>query len=159
MRPVHLLLPLLFLTACKPGGAASDGAVPGREDLVARTLFTATGSFDAQADARERIGGGLRRATWTSRPPLDAAGVVVQYDSDARPLSWRLDIRSPQFTAQDLAGPDAQAVTTTQGEALHPVAGSRLADTLILTTTQGLRVVTRGYATQEDAALLPAFRR
>ncbi|AKH16603.1 hypothetical protein [Deinococcus soli (ex Cha et al. 2016)] len=159
MRPVHLLLPLLFLTACKPGGAASDGAVPGREDLVARTLFTATGSFDAQADARERIGGGLRRATWTSRPPLDAAGVVVQYDSDARPLSWRLDIRSPRFTAQDLAGPDAQAVTTTQGEALHPVAGSRLADTLILTTTQGLRVVTRGYATQEDAALLPAFRR
>ena len=159
MRPVHLLLPLLFLTACKPGGAASDGVVPGREDLVARTLFTATGSFDAQADSRERIGGGVRRATWTSRPPLDAAGVVVQYDSDARPLSWRLDIRSPRFTAQDLAGPDAQAVTTTQGEALHPVAGSRLADTLILTTTQGLRVITRGYATQEDAALLPAFRR
>lgn len=157
MRPVHLLLPLLLLTACKPGGAARDGA--GGEDLVARTLFTATGSFDAQADSRERIGGGLRRATWTTRPPLDAQGVVVQYDSDARPLSWMLDIRSPRFTARELAGPDAQAVTTPQGEALHPATGSRLGDTLILTTVQGLRVVTRGYATQEDAALLPAFRR
>lgn len=157
MRPAYLLLPLLLLTACKPGGAARDGA--GGEDLVARTLFTATGSFDAQADSRERIGGGLRRATWTNRPPLDAQGVVVQYDSDARPLSWMLDIRSPRFTAQDLAGPDARAVTTPQGEALHPAAGSRLADTLILTTGQGLRVVTRGYVTQEDTALLPAFRR
>ncbi|GGL07458.1 hypothetical protein [Deinococcus radiotolerans] len=154
MRPAHLLLPLLLLTACKPGGAAQGG-----EDLVARTLFTATGSFDAQADSRERIGGGLRRATWTARPPLDAAGVVVQYDSDARPLSWMLDIRSPHFTAQELAGPGAQMVTTPQGEALHPAQASRLADTLVLTTAQGLRVITRGYATQEDAALLPAFRR
>ena len=85
--------------------------------------------------------------------------MVVQYDSDARPLSWMLDIRSPRFTAQDLAGPDAQTVTTPQGEALHPAAGSRLADTLILTTGQGLRVVTRGYVTQEEATLLPAFRR
>lgn len=154
MRPAHLLLPLLLLTACKSGGTAQGG-----EDLVARTLFTATGSFDAQADSRERIGGGLRRATWTSRPPLDAAGIVVQYDSDARPLSWMLDIRAPGFTARDLAGPGAQAVTSAQGEALHPAPSSRLADTLILTTAQGLRVITRGYATQEDAALLPAFRR
>lgn len=157
MRPAYLLLPLLLLTACKPGGAARDGA--GSEDLVARTLFTATGSFDAQADSRERIGGGLRRAIWTTRPPLEALSVVVQYDSDARPLSWMLDIRSPRFTARELAGPDAQAVTTPQGEALHPATGSRLQDTLILTTATGLRVVTRGYATQEDAALLPAFRR
>ncbi|UBV43130.1 hypothetical protein LAJ19_02595 [Deinococcus taeanensis] len=149
-----LAVPLLSLSACRSGAAQGRG-----EDLVSRTLFTATGAFDVQADRRERIGGGLRRASWQTRPPLQAAAVVVQYDSDARPLSWQLEISGPTFTAQDLAGEDATAVRTVQGRALHPAATSRLADTLVIPTPGGLRVVTRGYATQEDPALLPAFRR
>ncbi|PTA67011.1 hypothetical protein [Deinococcus arcticus] len=151
------LLPWLLLTApllwgCKP-------AAGGGQDLVSRTLFTATGAYDAQADLRERIPVGQRRTTWAERPPLDAAQVVVVYDSDARPLSWMLEIRTPRFSAQDLAGGGAQAVNTPSGGGLRPAPDSRLADTLILPTATGLRILTRGYVTQNEPELLRAFVR
>ncbi|MVN86727.1 hypothetical protein GO986_08115 [Deinococcus sp. HMF7620] len=146
------LAALLSLSACRPDTA-------GGRDLVSRTLFTATGAYDAQADQRERIPAGQRRTTWTERPPLDAEQVVVIYDSDARPLSWMLEIRAPRFTAQALAGEGAGRVQTPSGAALRPAATSRLADALILPAKGGMRVLTRGYVTQNEPALLPAFQR
>ncbi|WP_235692665.1 hypothetical protein [Deinococcus aquaedulcis] len=139
-----------LLGGCKP-------AAGGSQDLVSRILFTATGAYDAQADLRERIPVGQRRTTWVERSPLDAAQVVVVYDSDARPLSWMLDIRTPRFSAQELAGSGARPVNTPSGPGLRPAPGSRLADTLILPTKTGLRILTRGYVTQNEPKLLRAF--
>ncbi len=150
------LLPLA-LGACRQPGQAAAARGPS-EDLVSRVLFTATGAYDAQADLRERIPGSLRRATWTTRPPLPAREVVVQYDSDARPLAWFLHFTAPQFTAQDLAGEGATQVQTPQGQGWRPAPGTRLADVLILPRPGGdLTVLTRGYVTQAEATLLPAF--
>ncbi|WP_229752911.1 hypothetical protein [Deinococcus aerophilus] len=150
------LLPLA-LGACRQPAQAGAAGEPS-EDLVSRVLFTATGAYDAQADMRERIPGSLRRATWTTRPPLPAREIVVQYDSDARPLAWFLHFTAPQFTAQDLAGEGASTVQTPQGQGWRPAPGTRLADVLILPLPGGdMNVLTRGYVTQAEAALLPAF--
>jgi hypothetical protein len=150
------LLPLA-LGACRtpdPGAATRRSG----EDLVARVLFTATGAYDARADRRERIPGSLRRATWTTRPPLPAREIVVQYDSDARPLAWFLHFTAPQFTARELAGEGAARVQTAQGQGWRPAPGTRLADVLIVPLSGGdLNVLTRGYVTQVEPALLPAF--
>lgn len=136
------------LTGCGPRGKA---------DLTAQVLFTASGSYDAQADARNRLGGGLRRVVWTSRPPLPARAVTVQYDGNNRTLAWDMRVQDPQFSARQLAGEDARRVVTPQGEGLH-AAGGRLEDVLILSTPGGLRLLTRGYAAQEEPELLGAFK-
>ena len=148
-----LLLPvaLLALNSCRRDTRAET-------DLSSRVLFTASGSFDAQADRRERIGGGRRQVSWTTRPPLDAAAVSVQFNGEARAQSWVLDITGPKFTARTLAGPQARTVDTPLGQGLRPVRASRLNDTLILSTPEGLRILTRGYVTQRQPELLGAFR-
>lgn len=143
LAPVALAL----LAACGPKA---------EPDLTARLLFTASGSYDAQADSRDRVGGGLRRVVWNTRPPLPARAVTVRYDSDARPLAWEMTLEGPEFSAADLAGEGARTLQTPQGEALRP-AGGRLADVLILKTPGGLRLLTRGYAAQQDLTLLPAL--
>ncbi len=127
-------------------------------DLTARVLFTANGSYDAQADIRDRIGGGLRRVAWTTRPPLEARTITVRYDSNARPAAWEMEVEAPGFSAADLAGEGARRVRTPAGEGLHPGEG-RLADVLILPTPNGLRLLTRGYAAEKEPALYSAFRR
>lgn len=91
------LLVCLGTAACGPKGG-------GRSDLTSRVMFTANGSYDAQADTRDRQGGGLRRVLWQTRPPLDAHTVTVVYDSDARPLGWEMQVEAPRFSAQEVAG-------------------------------------------------------
>lgn len=153
MRRLPISLALLGLLGLVGSGCGPKPAA----DLTHQVLFTANGSYDAQADTRERVGGSLRRVAWTSRPPLPARRVAVQYDSAARPLAWQLEVTAPRFTAAQLAGKDARTVPTPQGEALRP-AGKALGDVLILPTPEGLRLLTRGYAAQEEPGLLGAFR-
>lgn len=147
LAPALTLAALLPLAAC---GARGD------TDLAARVLFTANGSYDAQADVRDRLGGGQRRVVWTTRPPLAARAITVRFDSNVRPLSWDMQLQEPRFSARDLAGPGARTVQTPQGEGLRPRAG-QLADVLILPTPQGLHLLTRGYVNEQAPDLLPAF--
>lgn len=140
------------LSACRPDTSAS------RDDLTAKLVFTAAGTYDAQAERRERIGGGQRRVTWERRPPLAAERVVVTYDSDVRPASWDMEIGAPRFTAQAAAGPGARAVSTPDGPGYRPAPTSRLRDVLVLRTPDGLRLLTRGYAARKEPTLLAAFR-
>lgn len=156
-RPAPALLALAALLGGGLSGCRSETRGGTGEDLTARVLFTVSGTYDAQADRRERIGGGLRRVTWTSRPPLPARAVVARYEGEVRSLSWDLEVRDPAFTARSLAGEDATAVATPQGEGLRPQ-GGRLAEVLILRTPAGLRLLTRGFATRKEPALLPAFQ-
>ncbi|WP_034352178.1 hypothetical protein [Deinococcus phoenicis] len=150
-------LPAAVLMLAALLGPGLTGCGPRAEpDLTARVLFTASGSYDARADVRERTGGGLRRVVWQSRPPLPAGAVTVRYDGDARTLAWDMRVQAPQFSARSLAGEDARTVQTPAGEGLRPT-GGRLAEVLILPTPEGLRLLTRGYATQQEPALLPAF--
>ncbi|ANE43810.1 hypothetical protein [Deinococcus puniceus] len=146
----------LALMVC---AAALAGCGPTQQqDLTATVLFTASGSFDAQADTKDRVGGGIRRVQWTEKPPLDAAEVTVRYDSDARTLAWIMQIEAPKFSAEALAGPGGETVNTAQGAGTF-VASGRLRDVLILPTDTGLTLMTRGYAAQEEPTLLPAFGR
>lgn len=142
---------LLSLSACQKNAS-------GKEDLTTKILFTATGAYDAQADRIEKISSGVRRATWSSKPPLPAQQITAQYDGNARALAWELEISAPKFKVQDIAGQDARAVKTTQGQGWLPSRTSRLNDVLILTTPSGLKLLTRAYATQRESELLPAFK-
>ena len=151
-RPLRLTLSLaLLLTACRP-------AAP--EDLPHRVLSVANGSYDAQADARTRQGGGIRQVRWERRPPLEARLVTVDYDSDLRPQGWVMDVRGARFGAGELeAGGDGQAVTTPSGAGLRLRAGP-LRDVLVLSPRDEpghLRLLTRGYVAQHEPALLGAF--
>ncbi len=156
LKPAPLLLAALAL--CSLSGCRKAAQAGGSEDLVSKVLFTATGSYDAQADLKERIPG-LRRTTWTTQPPLPVQKIVLQYDSNARPLSWFLNLSGAQFTAQSLAGEGAVHVETPQGQGWRPAKGTRLEDVLIVPDGQdGLRIWTRAYATQNEPALLEAFK-
>ncbi|MFN4250314.1 hypothetical protein [Deinococcus sp.] len=151
----------LVLTGCRPDAGSSQAGnarTDGTGDLIGQVLFMATGAFDVQSTQKARVPGGLRRAVWEDRVPLDARRVVIQYDSDARPMTWMLELTQPGFTARDVAGADARAVRTAQGEGLRPGAASRLRDTLVLTRTDGLKILTRSYATQVEPELLGAFQ-
>ncbi|UQN06343.1 hypothetical protein [Deinococcus sp. QL22] len=147
----------LALMVCAAAALAGCGPKQ-QQDLTATVLFTASGSFDAQADLKDRVGGGIRRVQWTKRPPLNAGEITVRYDSDARTLAWIMEIRAPEFTAEALAGPGGEAVSTPQGAGTF-VASGRLRDVLILSADTGLTLMTRGYAAQEEPTLLPAFGR
>lgn len=157
-RPPPLPLLVAALLTLAPALASCRRDTRADTDLSSRVLFTASGSFDAQADRRERLGGGRRGVSWTTRPPLDAAAVSVQFSGEARGQSWALEITRPGFTARTLAGAQARPVATPLGEGLRPAPPSKLADTLILPTADGLRVLTRGYVTQRQPELLGAFR-
>lgn len=150
-------LPALLTLAALLGLSLTGCGPRGKTDLTAQVLFTASGSYDAQADVRDRLGGGLRRVEWTRRPPLPARAVTVRYDGNNRTLAWDMQVQAPQFSARQLAGEDARPVSTPQGEGLRP-GGGRLEDVLILPTPGGLRLLTRGYATQQEPELLGAFR-
>lgn len=149
----------LVLAALLAGGLSGCRSETRRapEDLAARVLFTVNGTYDAQADRRERIGGGLRRVTWNTRPPLPARAVTVRYEGEVRSLSWDLELQDPDFSARSLAGEGATTVATPEGEGLRP-RGGRLGEVLILRTPGGLRLLTRGFATRKEPALLPAFQ-
>jgi len=149
-------LALLGVLLCS-GLSACKEREGGETDLTTRVLFTANGSYDTQADTRDRPGGGLRRVQWKTRPPLAARAVTVLYDADARPLDWNMQLDAPTFTAQSLAGEGAQPVQTPDGEGLRPTRGP-LRGVLIVKTPGGLRLLTRAYAAQRAQALLPAFR-
>ncbi|MFC3835567.1 MULTISPECIES: hypothetical protein [Deinococcus] len=131
---------------------------PAADTLEQRLVFTANGTYDAQSDRRERVGGGLRTVVWTTRPPLDAAAMTITYDGDSRAQAWDLVITRPEFSARDAAGAGARSVSTPQGEGLRPAATSALKDVLVLRTADGVHLLTRGYAAQRAPALLDAFR-
>jgi hypothetical protein len=157
-RPAPTLLAALTLCslgACRRTAQADIGA----EDLVSKVLFTASGSYDAQADLKERISGGLRRTTWTTRPPLPVQKILLEYDSDARPQAWFLKLSGAQFTAQALAGDRAAQVDTPRGQGWRPAKGTRLEDVLILPTGKGsMNILTRSFVTQNEPDLLEAFK-
>ncbi|WP_240741814.1 hypothetical protein [Deinococcus sp. KSM4-11] len=150
LRSAPLLVAALLLGACHRSPAA--------DTLEQRLVFAANGSYDAQADQRDRIAGGLRRVVWTTHPPLDAAAMTITYDGDSRAQAWDLVIQQPKFSAQDAAGAGARTVTTPQGVGLRPAASSGLKDVLVLQSGAGLHLLTRGYAAQREPALLNAFR-
>ncbi|AAF09668.1 hypothetical protein E5E91_00385 [Deinococcus radiodurans R1 = ATCC 13939 = DSM 20539] len=150
-----LVLGAGLLTACRSPSAGAD-------DLTTRVLFTANGSYDAQADQRGKVPGtaGLRRVEWRTRPPLGAQAVTVEYDGEQRPQGWQMTVQQPPFAPADLAGPNGQAVQTKQGAGTLVRSGP-LAGVLLLpgstTPPAQLRLLTRGYAVQHEPELLPAF--
>lgn len=150
-RQVKLALPLLLAAALLPSCARREAL-----SLTQRVMFTASGSYDASADSRTRLGKGIRRVHWTAKPPLPATEVTVDYESDARPLGWIMTINKPQFDAKTLAGATAKAVQTPQGPAVLVETGE-LRDILILTGPNTMRLLSRGYAAKQAPELLPAF--
>lgn len=132
---------------------------PQTADLTARVLFTARGSYDAQADSKTKIGSGHRRAVWTRQPPLAAGGVTLDYGTDSRPVAWSLALSAPRISVQTLLDENpgtALTVKMPQGQA-QLFASGRLNDVLAVPLPDGLRLVTRAYATQLEPALLPLF--
>lgn len=127
------------------------------DDLVSKLLFTANGTFDAQADIRRREGQGLRSVQWLKHPPLAARTVTVRYDSDLRPEAWLMTIQAPGFSTDKLgegAGTPVNAPAT-EGTLFH---SGRLSGVLLLKTSpQELTLLTRGYAAHHQPNLLPFF--
>lgn len=142
-----LLLSAALLVGC---------AKPAPENLVSKVLFTVNGSYDASADSRTREGKGMRRVQWLKHPPLDAAQVTIDYESDARSLGWIMTIDEPKFDAKKLAGPSALSLQTPQGPALL-ITNGELKDTLLLTGDHTLRLLSHGYAARHTPELLPSF--
>lgn len=142
-----LLLALSVLSAC---------AKHAPESLVTKVMFTAAGSYDASADARTRQGKGLRQVIWQRQPPLPARRVVLNYDSDARPVSWAMTLEQPGFAAQALAG-TSRTVNTPGGAGVLLNSGA-LKNVLALQQGQTMQLMTRGYAAQRQPELLPAFQ-
>lgn len=146
MRP-RLLPLLLLLVGC---------ARPSANDLTSQVLFTASGTFDTQADQRRREGAGVRWVQWTSRPPLDAAAVTVRYDSDQRPHSWLMTVQHPGFKITSLKG-EYQA-RQIAGENASLFTSGPLRDILLLSSTPNKwTLLTRGYAQHHLPQYLPAF--
>lgn len=145
-----LLSAALLTTAC--GSTAEP-------DLTARLLFTATGTYDVRADEKVRLGAGHRRAIWRRTPPLPGQTVTVDYNSEARPAIWAVTVQAPaSFQAGLLSeNPAIRSVQTPQGPA-QLFTGGRLRDVLLRPVPGGVQLLTRGYATQYDSQLLPAFR-
>lgn len=145
-----LLSAPLLTTACGPKP---------EPDLTARLLFTATGTYDARADDKVRLGTGRRRAVWRQNPPLPGQTVTVEYNSEARPAIWAVTVQAPLSMQAELLkeNPASRAVQTPQGPARLFISG-RLRDVLLRPVPGGVQVLTRGYATQYDSRLLPAFR-
>ncbi|WP_339097135.1 hypothetical protein WDJ50_06765 [Deinococcus sp. VB142] len=151
-RLVPLLLAAL-LASCQRQPESGGG------DLTSRVLFTANGSYDAQADQRGKVADqvGVRRVRWDTRPPLPAQAVTVDYDGEQRTRGWQMTLEQPGFSAAELTGASGKQVTTVEGDATLMVSGP-LARVLVLSPTpQSLQLLTRGYAVQHRPQLLPAF--
>ena len=146
-RPL-LLVALLLLAGCKKNDS---------ESLAGRVLFVANGSYDASADQRVRLGHGLRRVQWQTKPPLDAGQVTVDYDSDLRPSAWNMTLSQPKVTAEVLLAGSQHKQVNVGAKSGFLVTSGQLKDVLVLPATNELRLISRGYAVQHEAELLPAF--
>lgn len=154
MNCVRLLAVLLLASPL----ASSCGPRP-QSDLTARVLFAATGTYDAQADQKLRLGTGRRRAVWRTRPPLPAHTLTVEYNSEARPAVWALTLEGGAFSrAQLLKENPAPRAVQAGGAPAQLFTGGRLRGVLLRPVPGGAQLLTRAYATQYDSALLPAFR-
>ncbi|MFD1730011.1 hypothetical protein ACFSC4_01085 [Deinococcus malanensis] len=148
--PSGLVSVALLTTACGPKT---------EPDLTARLLFTATGTYDSRADEKVRLGAGRRRAVWQRNPPLPGRTVTVEYNSEARPAIWAVTVQAPEALKAGLLkeNPASRAVQTPGGPAQLFMTG-RLRDVLLRPVPGGVQLLTRGYATQYDSQVLPAFR-
>ena len=126
-------------------------------DLTGNLLFTASGTFDAQADTRRREGKGIRSVEWQSRPPVPASEVRVVYDSDARTLAWHMTLKNPTFNPGNLPGSAPRNVSTYRGNGTLFTRGQLKGVLLVQSGPQEYTLLTRAYAQQQDTAYLPAF--
>ncbi|MFC4639637.1 hypothetical protein [Deinococcus hohokamensis] len=155
MNGVRSLLAVVLLasslaTACGPRA---------QTDLTARVLFAATGTYDAQADQKLRLGAGRRRAVWRSRPPLPVQTLTVEYNSESRPAIWALTLQGGTFPrAQLLEENPAPREVQALGAPAQLFTGGRLKGVLLRSVPGGLQLLTRAYVTQYESALLPAFQ-
>ncbi len=127
------------------------------EDLTSKLLYTASGSYDAQADVRDRVNRSTRTVLWVEHPPLEAARVEVTYASEARQVAWTMTITAPTFTVGDVLKENPGAAQPAGPAPGQRFTGGRLKNVLVLPTEDGLRLLTRGYAVQRETALLPLF--
>lgn len=138
----------LFLSACQKQDS---------NDLIAKLLYTTRGTYDNQADQRDRIGGGLRQVIWNNKPPLSARSITVIYDSDARPLGWTMRIEDAAFDLKEL-GKNKKTVqpkfTSWRFE------DKRLKDVLLIKNKNSnvLEFYTKAYIMQEKSELLKWFK-
>ena len=166
-RPALLLSALLLalallLTGCGPREAAS----------VSQTMQQAvSGTFDRQADRRERLPGRTRRAaTWTSEVPLDARGLRVTYDTDVRGLSWRADVTESRVAPVTLlAAEELRRVGTLTGggaagsdpagqNEVREVRGGPFDRTLVVGGETSFAVMTKAYVLRYEPDLLKFAR-
>lgn len=153
MKRLYPLLALCLLTPCVLTGCKK--AEP--ETLVSRLLFVANGSYDSSADQRVRLGKGMRRVQWSTKPPLDAQQVTVDYDSDQRPRAWLMTLGAPRLSTEELmAGGEHREVTTPRGPGVLVTSG-QLQDVLVLGGQDEVRLMTHGYAAKYEPALAGAF--
>ena len=76
----------LVLSGCRPdvgssqegGSQVGNARTDGTGDLIGQVLFMATGAFDVQSTQKARVPGGLRRAVWEDRVPLDARSLEYE---------------------------------------------------------------------------------
>lgn len=138
---------LLLFSACQKQDS---------HDLIAQLLYTARGTYDNQAEQRERIGGGLRQVVWQNKSPLPAKRVTVVYDTDARPLGWTMRIKEAAFDLEELG----ESEEKTQGKATGWLfKDKRLKDVLLIHNKDSkvLEFYTRAYVMQEKPELLKWF--
>lgn len=150
VKQMKTLLPLLLsfsLVACQQRST----------DLAGQLLFTANGTFDARADTRRREGKGIRSVEWRSDPPVPAAAVRVVYDSDARPLAWKMTLQNPSFTPADLTGSRPRVVNLARGSGTLFTQGQLRGVLLVERNPQEYTLLTRAFAEQQEPAFLPAF--
>lgn len=149
MNKKALFLGCVFLcfSACQKQGS---------HDLIAQLLYTARGTYDNQAEQRERIGGGLRQVVWSKKSPLPAQSVTVIYDSDARPLAWTMRVEEAAFDLEELGESQEKKQPKTTGWLFKD---KRLKDMLLIQNKNSkiLDFYTRAYVMQEKPELLKWF--
>lgn len=143
-RPAWLVAALLL--SCQQRAAS---------DLTSQLLFTASGSYDAQADMRTRQGQGVRSVQWRTRPPVPAQEVIARYDSDARSVSWQLTIRQAAFKLGDLKETFLNVLTPAGPGKLFT--SGRLKGVLVYGSAQEWTLLTHPYAEQHAPAYAAAF--
>ncbi|AFZ68537.1 hypothetical protein [Deinococcus peraridilitoris] len=137
-RLAFLLLLILTLSAC--GKRANS--------IPQTVMLTVAGSFDRQADSRERLRGTLQRRTiWTTTPPIAAREVRVTYDTEQRTILWRLDLLQSGLSLADLAGKGrVRSLGTAGGGEVFALEDGPLAGSLALREPGRLSLISRPYA-------------
>ncbi|MFC4427417.1 hypothetical protein [Deinococcus navajonensis] len=155
MNGVRVRLSVLVLASCV---AMACGPRP-QTDLTARILFAATGTYDAQADHKQRLGAGRRRAVWRTRPPLPVNTLTVEYNSEARPAIWALTLEGNRFPRSQLLGENpAPREVEAAGAPAQLFTSGRLRGVLLRPVPGGVQLLTRAYVTQYESTLLSAFQ-